>query len=119
MAKREKYEGRIDIVDRAGNLVATLLWLGDTYSGTGTWVNLQSDEITSAISDLMARNIDLSEVRYAEMVRDAATVAGWEGFSGHYQALNAVLPEIGLKINKRTVEWPIDPSVRAAISAVS
>ena len=115
----KKLEGEINIVDKEKKIVATLSWFGNTTRGTGAWTNMASSKITKIITDVMSRNVDLSAVRYSEMVRDSASVRGWQGFSGYLQALNEILPSVGLAIDWSTIRWPVDPRVLEYLGQVS
>jgi len=116
---KPKYEGKMVVIDADKEVVATLRWLGDTTSGEGTWDEIPDERMARRITDAIARNADLAEVDYSEMLRDGVTVRGWEGFSGYLQALDDALSGIGLEVDLDRIQWPVDPEVLARANTPS
>lgn len=98
--------GILPVIDREGIQVATLEWKGTMWAGKGTWKWFADKDVKSKITNAIKTNAELRLDTFADMVRDAGGVKGWQGFAGWFQALGLALPAYGLDVDDSNIVWP-------------
>ena len=97
----------VPIVDRAGNVIAELVWDGTLYTGKGQFVQVAAtDAQIRALRGMVTLYGDLRRARFRS-VGDRAYVSGWHGLEGTVGALRLVLPAVGLAVGQFDRTAPI------------
>lgn len=105
--------GILPIVDLKGEAAATLEWRGSMRAGKGSWTWYRDKQTQKKIDGAISINQGLKEQLFADMIRDADYVRGWQGFAGWFQALTIALPAFGLKVDGSKIIWPIEVAAGA------
>jgi len=99
--------GRMHVVNRDGERLATLEWNGSLWDGKGKWTAFRDerakDEILRAIK---VGKEELKGMRFDDMYANGVLVPVWTGFSGMYGGLTQSLPTFGMDVDRDTIEWP-------------
>jgi len=101
--------GKLPILNKGGEQVATLRWKGTVWSGKGEWMWFKDKDTEKKILNAVKVNAELKGQNFSDMMSDARWVKGWQGFSGWYQALNLALPAFGMQIDDKNIVWPLKP----------
>ena len=99
--------GKLHVVNRGGERVATLEWRGSLWDGEGKWTDFKDARTKEEIFRAMKIGKEnLGEMPVDDMYTNGAVVPVWTGFSGTYGGLILALPTFGMDVDRDTIEWP-------------
>jgi len=99
--------GKMHVVNRDGDRVATLEWKGSLWDGKGKWVDFIDDETEQKIiRAVKLGKVELKGMQVDDMYANGVVVPVWKGFSGMYGGLTQSLPTFGMDVDRDTIEWP-------------
>jgi len=99
--------GRMNIVTRQNEHVATFEVKGTVATGKGEWTWFKDDQVRKKIENAITAGKErLGNLEVSDMVNNAVKVKVWKGFSGMYGGLINSLPTFGLDVDRDTIQWP-------------